>query len=83
MSNGYTEITKDHNSAVDRGVVPDHKVDGYNSQAAPVRPPQAAMFDKGATTLSEVQDACDQRREHSRQLSDPGRAGWPKQSPNS
>jgi hypothetical protein len=66
-----------------RGVVPDHKVDGFNSQAAPVRPPQAAMFDKGASSLPEIHDACDQRPEHSRQLSDPGRAGYPKQSPNS
>jgi hypothetical protein len=39
-----------------RGVVPDHKVDGFNSQAAPVRPPQAAMFDKGASSLPEIQD---------------------------
>ena len=46
MSNAYTEVTKDQNNAVNRGVVPDHKVDGFNSQAAPVRPPQAAMFDK-------------------------------------
>ena len=51
--------------------MPDHRVDGYNSQAAPVRPPQAAMFDKGATTLPEIEDACDQRREHSRLLSKP------------
>jgi hypothetical protein len=72
MSNAYTEVTKDQNNAVNRGVVPDHKVDGFNSQAAPVRPPQAAMFDKGASSLPEIQDACDQRREHSRQLSDPG-----------
>jgi hypothetical protein len=63
--------------------VPDHKVDGFNSQAAPVRPPQAAMFDKGATTLAEVQDACDQRRAHSAALSKDDRAGWPAQSPNS
>jgi hypothetical protein len=41
------------------------------------------MFDKGAASLPEIQDACDQRREHSRQLSDPGRASYPKQSPNS
>jgi hypothetical protein len=30
MSNGYTEISKYHNDAVSRGVVPDHKVDGYD-----------------------------------------------------
>jgi hypothetical protein len=41
------------------------------------------MFDKGAASLPEIQNACDQRREHSRQLSDPGRASYPKQSPNS
>ena len=69
--------------AVDHGVVSDQQIDGYNSEAAPVRPPQAAMFDKGATTLAEMQDACDQRREHSAALSDHGRAGYPKQSPNS
>jgi hypothetical protein len=33
MSNSYTEVTKDQNNAVNRGVVPDHKVDGFNSQA--------------------------------------------------
>jgi hypothetical protein len=69
--------------AVNRGVVPDHKVDGFNSEAAPVRPPQAAMFDKGAASLSEIQDACDQRRAHSAALSDPSRKGLEKQSPNS
>ena len=55
MSNAYTEVTKDQNNAVNRGVAPDHKVDGFNSQAAPVRPPQAAIFDEGASSLPEIQ----------------------------
>jgi hypothetical protein len=61
--------------------VPPHRVDGYNSQAAPVRPPQAAMFNKGARHLAEIQDACNQRRAHSAALSDPTRKGWEKRSP--
>jgi hypothetical protein len=56
-------------------------IDGYNSQAAPVTPPAAAIFNKGAATVREMQEAADRRREHSRALSDPGRKGWEKQSP--
>jgi hypothetical protein len=63
------------------GECPPHKVDGFNSQAAPVRPPAAAMFNRGAANLAEIKDATDQRRAHSAALSDPGRKGWPKQSP--
>jgi hypothetical protein len=63
---------------------PPIKVDGYNSQAAPVTPPAAAIFDKGVTDEKGAQEACDQRRAHSAALSDDhGRAGWPAQSPNS
>lgn len=62
---------------------PDHLVDGYDSAGTKTRPPQAAIFDRGATSLPQIADATDQRREHSRQLSDPGRKGWEKQSPNS
>jgi hypothetical protein len=59
---------------------PPTKIDGYNSQAAPVRPPQAAQFNKGATDIREVQDATDQRREHSNALSNSGRKGFEKQA---
>jgi hypothetical protein len=65
----------------DRGVEP--KIDGYNSHGVKTRLPAAAQFGFGATSLPEINDAIDQRREHSRQLFDPGRAGWPEQSPNS
>jgi hypothetical protein len=63
----------------DQGVVP--KIDGYNSHGVKTRPPAAAQFGVGATSLPEIQDACDQRRAHSDALSDPGRKGWEKQSP--
>jgi hypothetical protein len=57
-------------------------VDIWNSQVAPVtvRPPVAAIFGKGATSLSQIKQATDALREHSRRLSDPARKGWPKQS---
>jgi hypothetical protein len=56
-------------------------VDGYNSQGVKTRPPAAAKFGVGATSLPEIQDATDQRRAHSESLSDPGRKGYEKQSP--
>jgi hypothetical protein len=54
--------------------VPAHRTDGYNSQAAPVTLPAASLFNKGATTEWEMQEAADRRREHSRHLSDHGGA---------
>jgi hypothetical protein len=62
---------------------PPIKIDGYNSQAAPVAPPAAAIFDKGVTDEKGAQEACDKRRAHSAALSDPSRKGFEKQSPNS
>jgi hypothetical protein len=59
--------------------MPPNRVDGYNSQAAPVRPPQAAKFGPGATHIAQIKDACDQRRAHSDALSNLARP--PKQSP--
>jgi hypothetical protein len=59
--------------------VPPHRVDGYNSQAAPVRAPQAAMFNKGAKHIREIEDACAQRRAHSDALANLKRPA--KQSP--
>jgi hypothetical protein len=55
--------------------------DGYNSQAAPVRPPAASKFGVGATNLTEIKDACDQRRAHSDALRNLPRP--PRQSPQS
>ena len=59
------------------------KIDGYNSGpgGADTKPPAAAIFDKGARTVSEIQKAADARREHSRQISNLPHP--PKQSPNS
>jgi hypothetical protein len=74
---GLTKPGKD--VPVDQGVVP--KIDGYNSHGVKTRSPAAAQFGVGATSLPEIQDACDQRRAHSDALSDPGRKGWEKQSP--
>jgi hypothetical protein len=56
--------------------VPPHKVDGYNSQAAPVTPPAAAKFGVGARSIEQIKEATERRREHSHMLSDPGRKGW-------
>jgi hypothetical protein len=44
-------------------------VDGYNSQGTKTEPPSAAVFNKGATTEREMQEAADRRREHSSALS--------------
>jgi hypothetical protein len=46
MSNGYQQVSRD-TAAAERGVVPDHPVDNYNSQAAAVTPPTAAKFNQG------------------------------------
>ena len=47
------------------------KIDGYNSgpSGADTKPPAAAVFDKGARSLAEIQQSADARREHSRQIS--------------
>jgi hypothetical protein len=58
-------------------------VDSYTSQGVKTRPPAAAKFGVGATSLPEINDALDQRRAHNEALSDPGRQGYEKQSPNS
>jgi hypothetical protein len=52
--------------------IPPHRVDGYNSQAAPLRPPAASKFGVGASNLTEINDAIDQRRAHSAALSRKG-----------
>jgi hypothetical protein len=46
--NGYQKINQDTKNAVERGTVPAHRTDDYNSQAAPP-PPAASLFNKGAT----------------------------------
>jgi hypothetical protein len=80
MSNGYQQVSRD-TAAAERGAVPDHPVDGYNLQAAPVTPPTAAKFNQDARDLTELQQAADARREHSRHLSDLGCDGRNPQSP--
>jgi hypothetical protein len=72
---GYTDKAPSSNPPIE--------VDSYNSQGTKTRPPAAAKFGVGATSLPEIQDATDQRRAHSAALSKDDRAGWPKQSPNS
>jgi hypothetical protein len=67
------------NIPADQGVAP--KIDGYNSHGVKTRPPAAAKFGVGASSLPEIADACDQRRAHSNALSDPSRKGFEKQSP--
>jgi len=59
------------------------KISDYNSHGTHTRPPQAAAFDRGASSMPEIVDAINQRREHNSALSDPSRKGWQKQSPNS
>jgi hypothetical protein len=59
------------------------KIDSYDSHGVKTRPPAAAKFGVGATSLPEINDALDQRRAHNSALSDPGRKGYEKQSPNS
>jgi hypothetical protein len=81
--NIYKQIVQNTKDAIERGVVREHKTDGYNSQVAPVTPPAAAQFNKGARDLSEIREAADRRREHSAKLCDPSRAGWKPQSPHS
>jgi hypothetical protein len=44
-------------------------IDGYNSQAAPVNPPAAAIFNQGVTNEAGIREAADRRREHSSRLS--------------
>jgi hypothetical protein len=63
----------------DQGVEP--KIDGYNSHGVKTRPPAAAKFGVGASSLPEINDALDQRRAHNEALSDPSRKGFEKQSP--
>jgi hypothetical protein len=36
MSNGYQQVSRD-TAVAERGAVPDHPVDGYNLQVAPVK----------------------------------------------
>jgi hypothetical protein len=55
--------------------------DGYNSHGTKTTPPDAAKFKRGAQSIEQIRHATEQRRAHSAALSDPGRAGWPKQSP--
>ncbi len=45
------------------------RVDGYGSPTAGVRAPKAAVFNEGARSIGEIQDAVDQRRARSEQLS--------------
>jgi hypothetical protein len=76
---GLTKPGKD--IPVDRGVDP--KISDYNSHGVKTRPPAAAKFGVGASSLPEINDALDQRRAHNEALSDPSRKGFEKQSPNS
>jgi hypothetical protein len=59
------------------------RIDGYNSgpQNVDTTPPAVAIFNKGATTVKEIQQGCDARREHTRFISN--LPSPPKQSPNS
>jgi hypothetical protein len=56
-------------------------VGGYCDHGVKTPAPAAARFNHGATNIAEIKHATDQRRAHSAALSDPGRKGWPKQSP--
>ena len=56
LSNGYQRVSRD-TSAAKCGVVPDHWIDGYNSQAAPVTPPAAASSNQDARAPTELQQA--------------------------
>jgi hypothetical protein len=48
-------------------------IDGYQSGGTKTMPPSAAKFGVGATTLEQIKQATDARREHSRQLSEAGK----------
>ncbi len=45
------------------------KISDYNSHGVHTVPPAAAKFGIGATTVEQIQQATDARREHSAQLS--------------
>lgn len=46
-------------------------IDGYNSgpYGADTNPPAAAIFDKGARNIADIQQSIDARRDHSRRIS--------------
>jgi hypothetical protein len=62
---------------------PPIEVDGYESMGTKTRPPAAAKFGVGSTSLPEIQDATDRRRAHSDALSKDDHTGWPAQSRDS
>lgn len=51
------------------------KVSEYNSHGVKTEPPAAAKFNQGATTIPQIEQAANARREHSQQLSIPSREG--------
>ena len=68
MTKGFQHVDQD-TAAARRGILPPGiKIDGYDSAAAPVKPPAAAIFDRGTSTREGVAEAQNARREHSRRL---------------
>jgi hypothetical protein len=53
----------------------------YDANGVKTRAPAASKFGVGATHIAQIKDATEQRRAHSEALSNPGRAGYKKQSP--
>jgi hypothetical protein len=56
-------------------------IGGYCDRGTKTPAPAAAKFNQGASHPAEIKHATEQRRAHSAALSDPGRAGFTKQSP--
>jgi hypothetical protein len=56
-------------------------IGGYQDRGVKTNPPQAAQFKRGAQSIEQIKHATEQRRAHSEALSNPGRAGYKRQSP--
>ena len=68
MTKGFQHVDQD-TAAARRGILPPGiKIDGYDSAAAPVKPPAAAIFDRGTSTREGAFEAQQRRRDHSRAL---------------
>jgi hypothetical protein len=56
-------------------------VGGYCDRGTKTPAPAAARFNDGAKSREQIRQATEARRAHSAALSNPGRAGYKKQSP--
>jgi hypothetical protein len=63
------------------GALPPIITGTYQSHGTKTPPPDAAKFNRGAQSIEQVRQATEQRRAHNNALSNPGRAGYKKQSP--